>query len=331
MEVAGVHTFGLTDGSIISNSKATLAQEDIRFSRTINVIQRVMLSELNKLAIIHLYANGFDGEDLQNFVLRLSNPSTIAQQQKLELWRAKFEIAGAAPEGYVSKNFVRKEIWGLNDEDCKKIDDGRMKDKMVDQDIESSVAGGGGGDASGGDDPFGGGGGGDDLFGGGDAGGDDAGGGEENAADDPMKDEDNDDNRILLSSLDNDDDSFTVNMFNSDTPIRGSNRIGRRFSEQKRTRKKERSPRRSKHEKHLPDLFNIVNDQPSLDSDPFGMVEPPFKSSDFRFESRERTSIPADVLSSLRNLTKRFGPRNNILSEHNNVEDRELFILDEDD
>jgi intein/homing endonuclease len=338
MEVAGVHTFGLTDGSIISNSKATLAQEDIRFSRTINVIQRVMLSELNKLAIIHLYANGFDGEDLQNFVLRLSNPSTIAQQQKLELWRAKFEIGGAAPEGYVSKNFVRKEIWGLSDEECKKIDEGRLTDKVVDQNIETSAAGGGGDDDSGGDV------GGGDMFGGSDEGGDtggDAGGGdlfgggEENASDDPLKDDDNDGNRILLSALDNDDDeTFSVNMFGGQNPVSPSNKIGgKRFSEQKRTRKKERTPRRAKHEKHLPDFYNMTTDQPSLGSDPFGLSDPPFKSSDFRLsEDRPRTSIPHDVLSSLRNFSKKFGEhKNNILNEQFNVEDRELFILDEDD
>ena len=120
------------------SSKATLAQEDIRFSRTINVIQKTMISELNKLAIIHLYAHGFDSEDLQNFTLRLSNPSTVAQQQKLELWRSKFEIAGSAPEGQMSKEFIRKEIWGLNDEQSKAIDDQRLKEKIVDQVIEAA-------------------------------------------------------------------------------------------------------------------------------------------------------------------------------------------------
>ena len=123
-----------------NSSKATLAQEDIRFSRTISVIQKTVIAELNKLAIIHLYANGFDSEDLQNFTLRMSNPSTVAQQQKLELWRAKFEIAGTAPEGQMSKEFIRKEIWGLNDEQCKGIDEQRLKEKLVDAAIEGAQA-----------------------------------------------------------------------------------------------------------------------------------------------------------------------------------------------
>jgi len=120
------------------SSKATLAQEDIRFSRTINVIQKVLISELNKLAIIHLYSNGFDTEELQNFTLRLSNPSTVAQQQKLEIWRSKFEIAGSIPEGMGSKEFARKMIWGLTDEQIEQIDEQRYQEKLVDQVIEEA-------------------------------------------------------------------------------------------------------------------------------------------------------------------------------------------------
>ena len=65
------------------SAKASLAQQDVRFSRTISVLQRVILSELNKMAMVHLYTKGFDGEDLIAFELRLSNPSTVAMQQKL--------------------------------------------------------------------------------------------------------------------------------------------------------------------------------------------------------------------------------------------------------
>ena len=62
------------------------------------------------IAIIHLYTYGFEGEDLLDFSLSLSNPSTVAQQQKLELFRSRFEIAGNAPQGMVDRNFLRKTI-----------------------------------------------------------------------------------------------------------------------------------------------------------------------------------------------------------------------------
>jgi len=197
------------------SSKATLAQLDIRFSRTINVIQKTVISELNKIAIVHLYANGFDGKDLQDFEIKLSNPSSIAQQQKLELWRTKFEIAGSLPEGLGSKKFVQREIWDLTDEQIDEINKQRMKDKILDGSIESAGAGGEGGgmggDTGGGDmDLFGGGGdtgGGEDL--GGDTGGEDTGGEdlppEQNAGEEPEEEESG--IELLTSAEDNDDDT----------------------------------------------------------------------------------------------------------------------------
>ena len=119
------------------SSKATLAQEDIRFSRTINKVQRVMISELNKIAAVHLYANGFDGEDLVDFTLKLSNPSTIAQQQKLELFRTKFEIAGQSPEGMLSRDFLRKRVLGLTNEEIKMIEEQKEEDKLRDLEVEA--------------------------------------------------------------------------------------------------------------------------------------------------------------------------------------------------
>ena len=119
-------------------AKATLAQEDIRFSRTITRIQKVIISELNKIAMIHLYCHGFTDEQLLNFSLSLNNPSSVAQLQKLELIKTKFEIASAAPEGSVDKEWIRKNILGLSDEEIKKIKEGRKKDKIEDLEVEAS-------------------------------------------------------------------------------------------------------------------------------------------------------------------------------------------------
>ena len=132
------------------SSKATLAQEDIRFSRTINKVQRVMISELNKIAAVHLYACGFDGEDLIDFTLKLSNPSTIAQQQKLELFRTKFEIAGNSPEGMLSRDYLRKRVLGLTNEEIEMIEKQKEEDKLRDLEVEAITLPGGE-EAAGGD------------------------------------------------------------------------------------------------------------------------------------------------------------------------------------
>ena len=118
-------------------AKATLSQEDIRFSRSINRVQRTVIAELNKLAIIQLYSNGFEGDDLLDFHLFLSNPSTVAQQQKLELFRTRFEIAAQPPEGLVDRRFIRKNVLGLNDEQIESLEIGKIADKEMDLRVES--------------------------------------------------------------------------------------------------------------------------------------------------------------------------------------------------
>ena len=126
LEVEKTHNFLVKQGVVVHNSKSTLAQEDIRFSRTIATLQKIMIAELNKLAIIHLYALGFSGDDLLNFELKFSNPSTVAVQQKLALVSQKIEIAAKAWEvsketGIMSMPYIQKEILGLRPEEINQI------------------------------------------------------------------------------------------------------------------------------------------------------------------------------------------------------------------
>jgi hypothetical protein len=73
--------------------KATLAAEDIRFARTVERIQRIVVSELYKIALVHLYTQGFDGAALSNFELSLTVPSIIYEQEKIMLWKEKIALA----------------------------------------------------------------------------------------------------------------------------------------------------------------------------------------------------------------------------------------------
>jgi hypothetical protein len=73
--------------------KATLASEDIRFARTVERVQRIVISELTKIALVHLYTQGFDNAELTNFELSLTTPSIIYEQEKIALWKEKVELA----------------------------------------------------------------------------------------------------------------------------------------------------------------------------------------------------------------------------------------------
>ena len=105
----------LTDLGDSTEDKTTLAQKDIRFARTIHRLQRSLVSELEKMAIVHLYTLGFRGQDLLGFKISLNNPSRLAELQQLEYLRTKFETATAVPEGTYSKRWIASNILGLSD------------------------------------------------------------------------------------------------------------------------------------------------------------------------------------------------------------------------
>ena len=111
----------LSRGEGADEDKTTLAQKDIRFARTIQRLQRSIVSELEKIGVVHLYTLGFKGDDLVSFDLSLNNPSQLAELQELEHWRMKFDTAGAATEGYFSKRWVWEKILGVSDEEAIRI------------------------------------------------------------------------------------------------------------------------------------------------------------------------------------------------------------------
>jgi len=240
-------------------SKATLAQEDIRFSRAIARIQRTVVAELNKVAMIHLYSHGFAGESLVDFELKLSNPSSIAQQQKLELISTRFDIAGKVPEGMVDRRWVQKHVMGLTNEEIEFINAGRIEEKLVDAEVEAAGTGEEGG------------GGGGDEFGGG---GDEEGGGLF-AADIPSgqllvgdKDIDDDD--------DDDDDEIKLSIDDEDAPIKVDNIVKNVFGGRLKKRKNALGPSRTE----MPNLKNITGVGSTTRSR--DTSNKPFDSDDFR-------------------------------------------------
>jgi hypothetical protein len=101
-----------------------LSLQDIRFARTINRIQKSMLAELNKIAIVHLFLLGFEDE-LQNFTLGLSNPSTQADLLKIDVWKEKVllykDLVSDPGNGIqpTSSTWAKKHIFGWSDEDIR--------------------------------------------------------------------------------------------------------------------------------------------------------------------------------------------------------------------
>jgi hypothetical protein len=97
--------------------KTTLASMDIRFARTIERIQKIICSELTKIAIVHLYTQGFEGEDLIGFELGLTAPSIIYDQQKVALMTEKMTLATAMKDSkLVSDKYIYEFIFNMSED-----------------------------------------------------------------------------------------------------------------------------------------------------------------------------------------------------------------------
>ena len=99
------------------SGKATLAAEDIRFARTVERIQKILESELTKIALVHLYTQGFTGESLTNFEVRLSTPSIIFEQEKVALLKEKVDLAAQMKDTKMfSTDYIYENIFNFSED-----------------------------------------------------------------------------------------------------------------------------------------------------------------------------------------------------------------------
>ena len=97
--------------------KATLAAEDIRFARTVERIQKILESELTKIALVHLYTQGFTGENLTNFDIKLTNPSIIFEQEKVALLKEKIDLANQMQDSKLfATDYIYDNIFNLSED-----------------------------------------------------------------------------------------------------------------------------------------------------------------------------------------------------------------------
>ena len=99
------------------NGKATLAAEDIRFARTVERIQKIIESELTKIALVHLYTQGFTGESLTNFEIKLTTPSIIFEQEKIALLKEKIDLANQMKDTKLfPSDYIYEQIFDLSED-----------------------------------------------------------------------------------------------------------------------------------------------------------------------------------------------------------------------
>jgi hypothetical protein len=110
--------------------KATLAAEDIRFARTVERIQRIAISELYKIALVHLYVQGYDGEALANFELSLTTPSVIYEQEKVALWKEKIDLAKSVQDtNLMPSDWIYHNVFQFSEDQYDEMRDLVIEDK----------------------------------------------------------------------------------------------------------------------------------------------------------------------------------------------------------
>ena len=112
--------------------KSTLAGMDIRFARTVERIQRIIESELTKIALVHLYAQGFNDEQLVDFKLELTTPSIIYEQEKIELYTAKSAVSQQlVDQKLFSKDWIYENVFGLSPDQYENEKEAMSEDAML--------------------------------------------------------------------------------------------------------------------------------------------------------------------------------------------------------
>jgi len=102
--------------------KATLAAEDIRFARTIERVQRITVSELTKIAVVHLYSQGYTDAKLVDFSLQLTNPSTIFEEERIRIFGEKLNTARDMVDAkFFSKEWIYNNIFNISNDEQEEI------------------------------------------------------------------------------------------------------------------------------------------------------------------------------------------------------------------
>jgi hypothetical protein len=121
---------------------STLSQADLRFSRTINSIQEVILLELRRIANIHLFFSGLKDE-VDNFTLTLTNPSTQQELLKLETMKARMEVFkemySSEANSPVSYTWAMENVLGFSKAEIKLILKQKKVEKKIFAEIDASV------------------------------------------------------------------------------------------------------------------------------------------------------------------------------------------------
>jgi hypothetical protein len=123
------------------NARATASAEDIRLAKFVESIQRIIVGELEKAALIHLALQGYDKASLFNFSISLTSPSNLHEMEKLELMNTRLETAVSALESkFYSKKWVWRHILNLSESEIDQMEAELLQDALDEKMTEDQIS-----------------------------------------------------------------------------------------------------------------------------------------------------------------------------------------------
>lgn len=131
------------EGKAQADRSTTLSQKDIKFGRFIERIQQQIIKTLYKIATLELFFNGFKKDELQDFTLELTPPSTTKEISETGLLETKINLMSTMQGLNVfPTNWLFKRVLRLSDKEIAEIQFMKMIEDKAAQQQQMAAQGG---------------------------------------------------------------------------------------------------------------------------------------------------------------------------------------------
>ena len=126
-----------------ADRSTTLSQKDIKFGRFIERIQQQIVKTLYKIGTLELFFHGFKGDELKDFTLELTPPSTTKEISETSLLETKIGLMSSMQGLNVfPTNWLFKKVLRLSDKEIAEIQFMKMIEDKEAQQQQMAMGGG---------------------------------------------------------------------------------------------------------------------------------------------------------------------------------------------
>jgi len=120
-----------------NDARSTLSQQDIRFSRTIERVQRHICEGLYKVAIVHLLLRGYKKKELYDFELELTPSSNLAELMEAEVVNNRLSQARDYFDNGFPRLWIAKNIFKIDEKEWLQLRKIREQEDIKEAELEA--------------------------------------------------------------------------------------------------------------------------------------------------------------------------------------------------